>query len=64
MEKDRLSFRHSQDGGGGEKIERHANSFLQFPQAEGINYRQTLCLFTWPRGNNRKLWSGTLEGWG
>jgi len=48
MEKDRVSFRHSQGVGGGKKIERQANSFLQFPQAGGINYRQTLCLFTCP----------------
>jgi len=35
-------------GGKEKKTERQANSFLQFPQAEGINYRHTLCLFTWP----------------
>lgn len=46
------------------KIERQANSFLQFPQAEGINYRQTLCLFTWPSWKQQEAMVGDARGLG
>jgi len=64
MEKDRVSFRHSQGKEGGEKIERQANSFLQFPQAEGINYRQTLYLFTWPSWKQQEAMVWDARGLG
>lgn len=52
------------EGEGGEKIERQANSFLQFPQAEGIIYRQTLCLFTWPSWKQQEAMVWDARGLG
>jgi hypothetical protein len=62
MKKDRVSFRHSKEGG--KKLKDKLTASCNFHKPRVLTIVRHFAFLLGPHGNNRKLWSGTLEGWG